>query len=93
MSHRGRTLGRGHLRLAIEPVPSAFRPQGKPLLLLRALAVAFALALANLVAIAAMAMTLVPLVWRRAPLGRRLRPIRREARVIPWPAERRAAPR
>lgn len=37
-------------------------------------------------------LALMPLLWRRAPLGVRLRPLRREARVIRLPARKRITP-
>jgi hypothetical protein len=40
------------------------------------------------------ALAMLPLVWRRAPLGRRLnRQPRRDARVIPFQPRRQALPR
>jgi hypothetical protein len=39
-------------------------------------------------------LALVPLMWRRAPLGRRLHPRQpREARIIPFQPRRHAIPR
>lgn len=47
-----------------------------------------------LIACAAAVVALLPLLWRGAPLGRRLRPpVRREARIIPFQARRQALPR
>ncbi len=93
MGHRGRTAGRNHLRIApaAEAAPTP-RRGARVLLFVRAVLAGFRIVLLNVAAVAAVAVALLPIVWRRAPRGRRLRPVRREARVIPWP-ERRAAPR
>jgi hypothetical protein len=64
----------------------------RSLLLLRAAAAAAALAVLTVVAWLSAALALVPLVWRRAPVGVRLRPIRaREARIIPFQRPRQKA--
>ncbi len=83
-------VARGHLRLA--PPPSARRTRdGRLALLLRSALSALALALATVAGWVVAALALAPVVWRRAPVGRRATPIRaREARVIQLP--RRAFP-
>jgi hypothetical protein len=81
---------RGHLRLATAPVASQ-RRESRFLLFARATLAVLALAWYTAVAWAGVALALVPLLWRRAPLGRRLRPHPpREARVIPFQPRRQA---
>jgi hypothetical protein len=59
------------------------------LLLARAVASTLALVFATLLAWASTAVALAPLLWRRAPLRGRLRPLRApDARVIPFPQRR-----
>jgi hypothetical protein len=61
------------------------------LLLARAAAAGVALIAVTLVAWASVALALAPLLWRRAPVRGRLRPLRaREARVIPLEPRRKA---
>lgn len=84
---------RGHLRLTA-PLERRPRPASKTLLLLGAAAATLALHLATAVAWVSSALALAPLLWRRAPLGGRLRPLRpREARVIKFQPRRQALPR
>jgi hypothetical protein len=89
----GTPLARGHLRLAT--TPAASRRTGDQLrLVVRATLVALAVLWISLLAWAGATLALIPLVWRRAPLGRRLRPRpSREARVIPFQPRRQALPR
>lgn len=78
----GPPAARGHLRLAPPPVDRP-RPERRALLVLRAGLATLALLAATLLAFAGAAVALLPLLWRRAPLGGRLRPIRTpEARVL-----------
>jgi hypothetical protein len=64
------------------------------LLLLRAFASSLLLAWLTAVAWLSAALALAPLVWRRAPLCRRVHPMPpREARVIPFQPRRQALPR
>jgi hypothetical protein len=86
------SIAGSHLRLATEPSPRR-RGEGRILLFLRALLAASVLTWVTLVAWGATAIALAPLLWRRAPLGRRLRPPRAEARVIPFQPGRRAMTR
>jgi hypothetical protein len=83
---------RRHLKLANAP---AARRAGERriLLLVRAALVAVAVAWITAVAWVSAALALFPLAWRRAPRGQRLRPIRREARVIPFEPRERALQR
>jgi hypothetical protein len=82
---------RGHLRLAPPPAEPA-RPDARVLLYFRAAVASLALAFATVVAWTSGALALVPLLWRRSPVGGRLRPLHaREARVIPF-QPRRAQP-
>jgi hypothetical protein len=70
--------------------------ESRALLVVRSAGSAVALALLTLLAVLSAALALVPLVWRRAPVGVRLRPLRpREARIIPFQRRpsRRALPR
>jgi hypothetical protein len=95
VSHPGPPAARGHLRVA--GPPSERRPvaERRALLLLRAAASAVGLALLTLLAVLSAALALLPLAWRRGPVGVRLRPLRpREARVIPFQRPtRKALPR
>jgi hypothetical protein len=78
----GPHIARGHLRLA-SPAQPRRRRESRTLLLVRAALSALALLGSTLVAWAITAVELAPVLWRRAPLGRRVTPIRaREARVI-----------
>lgn len=89
----GPPAARGHLRLA---APPAARPRAESRLLLLAAAAAarLALFLATFLAWTSTALALAPLLWRRAPLGGRLRPLRtREARVIRLQPRQQALPR
>jgi hypothetical protein len=53
---------------------------------------ALALALRTAIACVVAAVALLPIAWRRAPVGVRLRPLRaREARIIPFERARRKA--
>jgi hypothetical protein len=84
---------RNHLRLVGTPIERS-SADARPLLYARALATALALALFTWLSLLAAALALVPVAWRRGPLGVRLRPIRpREARVIPFQPRRQALPR
>jgi hypothetical protein len=94
--HPGPRAARAHLRLA-GSLAAPRRAENRALLLARA-ALAFAvLAILTIAAWAGAAVALAPIVWRRAPLGCRVRPIRPpEARVIQLqPRQRRqtASPR
>jgi hypothetical protein len=61
-------------------------------LLLRAVLAALSLAFLSLLAWLSAVLALVPLAWRRAPVGVRLRPLRpREARIIPFQRPRQKA--
>ncbi len=90
MPYRGPPAARGHLRLATAPLER--RPRdSRVLLLVRACAAGVALLVATLVAWVAIALALAPLLWRRAPVRGRLRPLRaREARVIRLEPRRKA---
>jgi len=87
---RGPPAARGHLRLATAPVERR-RRDGRARLLARAAAARLALLAVTLVAWASIVLALAPLLWRRAPVRGRLRPLRvREARVIPLEPRRKA---
>jgi hypothetical protein len=81
---------RGHLRLA--PPPSTPAPRdARILLVVSAAAATVALVFRTLRAWLSTALALAPLLWRRAPVGGRLRPLRAaDARIIPFPQQRRA---
>lgn len=84
---------RRHLRLAPAPGPRG-SPEGRLALLARTLVATVALVLVTARAWVAATLALFPLLWRRAPLGRRLTPLaKREARVIPFQRRRQAMPR
>ncbi len=87
MPPQGHPAARSHLRLASAP-GSRERRDRKLFLVLRAALAAFLLAWTTAAAYVATVLALLPLVWRRAPLGRRLHPPRREARVIPFQPKR-----
>ncbi len=95
MSYPGPPAARGHLRLAGPPVERRRVAESRVLLLLRAAVAATALAMLTVIGFISAALALVPLAWRRAPVGVRLRPLRaREARIIPFQRPReRALPR
>ena len=85
MSHSGPPVARGHLRLAGPPVERRRVVESRLGLFARAAAVAFLLFAVTAVAWALCALALLPLLWRRAPVGVRLRPLHpREARIIPF---------
>ncbi len=92
MQHPGTQFARGHLRLASAPVT-----HGPGRRLARHLRAWLSILFAFFVALAAWSMAalaLLPLLVRRAPVGRRLRQRPpREARVIPFQPRRRALPR
>jgi hypothetical protein len=93
VSHPDHPVARGHLRLASSPSGRG-RLEHRFLLFLRAFGAGLAIAWFTVAAWIAVTLALVPLLWRRAPLGRRLRPPeRREARVIPFQPRRQALPR
>ena len=87
-----RSIPGSHLRLATAPSPRR-RGDGRVALFLRAVLAAFVLTWLTLLAWGAATIALLPLAWHRAPLGRRLRPPRPEARVIPFQPGKRAVPR
>jgi hypothetical protein len=90
--HSGPTVSRGHLRLASDPAPR--RVELRAVLLVRAAGAAIALLWLTAAAWISATVALAPLAWRRAPLGRRVRPIPpREARVIPFQPRRQALTR
>ncbi len=92
MPHPGTPTARGHLRVASPPVARRGR-EGRVLLLVHAAFAALGLLAATIVAWMVTALALAPLLWRRAPRGLRVTPIRpREARVIKF-QPRRALPR
>ncbi len=79
-----RPIVRSHLRLATTPAARR-RSESRVALLARVLVVAAVTAWITLAAWVVATLALLPLTWRRAPLGRRLRPpAPREARVIPF---------
>lgn len=82
MAQPGPPVARGHLRLASPALPPR-RRDSRLLLLVRAALAALALLAATAVAWIVTLAALAPVAWRRAPLGRRVTPIRaREARII-----------
>ncbi|HEY6099091.1 MAG TPA: hypothetical protein VIW03_06660, partial [Anaeromyxobacter sp.] len=90
--HPGPPVARGHLRLA-SPIAPRHKRETRPLLVARAVLAALALFAATLAAWVVMAVALAPVLWRRAPRGRRVAPIRaREARIIKF-QPRQALPR
>jgi hypothetical protein len=93
--HPGTPSTRGHLRVAGPPPERRRVAESRALLLVRATASAVALAFLTVFGIVSAALALLPLAWRRAPVGVRLRPLRpREARVIPFQRpSRKALPR
>jgi hypothetical protein len=95
VSYSGTPAARGHLRLAGPPSERRRVAESRALLLVRAAASAVVLAVLTLFALLSAALALVPLAWRRAPVGVRLRPLRpREARIIPFQRpSRKALPR
>lgn len=93
MPNSGPPVARGHLRLATAPV-DAPRAENRALLVFRAAATAVVMVWLTVAAWFAAAFALAPLMWRRAPLNRRVRPMPpREARIIPFQPRRQALPR
>jgi hypothetical protein len=92
VQHPGTPFARGHLRLASAP---ARRGMGRRVAAhVRAWLAILAAFLVTLAAWLMAALALLPLLARRAPVGRRLRQRPpREARVIPFQPRRRALPR
>jgi hypothetical protein len=84
----GQPVARGHLRLA--SAPALHRKDRRLLLFVRAAMAAIMLGWLTVAAWFATAVALAPLLWRRAPSGRRVRPPRRDARVIPLEPRRSA---
>lgn len=92
MPHPESPMSRGHLRLASPAQPRRSR-DSRFLLLVRAALASLALHAASALAWLVTAASLAPILWRRAPLGRRLTPLRaREARIIKF-QPRQAVPR
>lgn len=92
MPHPGAPSVRGHLRLAAPPLARR-RRESRAFLLVRAGFAALGLLAATALAWMVTAVALAPLLWRRAPRGLRVTPIRRrEARIIKF-QPRRALPR
>jgi hypothetical protein len=89
--HPTHPAARGHLKIAAAPVPRRAR-DGRVILLLRALAIAVVVAWFTVLGWLAAAVALAPLAIRGGPRGRRLRPVQREARIIPF-QRRNALPR
>ncbi len=92
MPHPSHPVARGHLKLAHAPLPRRARER-RTFLLVRAALVALAVSWITAVAWISAGLALLPLAWRRSPRGQRLRPIRREARVIPFQPRERALQR
>ena len=92
MQHPGTPFVRGHLRLASAPLGHG--PGRRMARNVRAWLITPVAFLAALAAWSWAALALLPLLARRAPVGRRLRQRPpREARVIPFQPRRRAVPR
>ena len=92
MSYSGPPAARGHLRLAGPPVERRPVAENRAVLLVRAAAAAVVLVLLTAFAWISAVLALVPIAWRRAPVGGRLRPLRpREARIIPFHRPRQKA--
>jgi hypothetical protein len=90
--HPSHPAARGHLKLANAPVPRR-AGERRVFLLARAALVALFVAWITAAAWLSASLALLPLAWRRSPRGQRLRPIRREARVIPFQPRERALQR
>jgi hypothetical protein len=81
-----------HLRLAGPPAERRRLRESRAALVARAVLATVALAALTVVAWALAALALLPLAWRRAPVGVRLRPLHpRQAQVIPFERQRREA--
>ncbi len=93
MQHHGPNAARRHLRLAGPPEEGRL-DENRAVLVVRAALSTLALLILTLAALASAALALMPVLWRRAPLGCRLRPLRpSEARIIPFQPRQRALPR
>jgi hypothetical protein len=85
VSHSGPPAARGHLRLAGPPAERRRVTESRAALLARAVLAVVGLCLLSVLAWTLAGLAMLPLAWRRAPVGVRLRPIHpREARVIPF---------
>lgn len=92
MANPGHPIARSHLRLASPALPRR-RRESRAALLVRAAAASLALLAATALSWLVTAFALLPVLWRRAPVGRRVTPIRaREARIIKF-QPRQALPR
>jgi hypothetical protein len=85
----GPRAARGHLRLATAPArPSV---ESRAVLIIRAVIASVLVAWRSAAAFIGAVLALAPLVWRRAPVGRRARAMApRQARVIPFQPRRRS---
>ncbi len=89
MPYPGPPATRGHLKLAGSPPERRKVSESRALLRARSVAAAIVLAALTVFAWVVAALALLPVAWRRAPVGVRLRPLRpREARVIPFERRR-----
>ena len=87
MQLSGPRVARGHLRLATALASPSV--ESRAVLLVRALVASILVAWRAAAALVGAALALAPLVWRRAPVGRRARTMApREARVIPFQPRR-----
>jgi hypothetical protein len=83
---------RGHLRLAGPPAERRRLRESRLGLVARAVVAAVVLAALTVLAWALAALAILPLAWRRAPVGVRLRPLHpRQAQIIPFERPRREA--
>jgi hypothetical protein len=83
--HSGPPAARGHLRLAGPPAERRRVTESRVVLFAGAAAAAVLLAILSVFAWTLAALALLPLAFRRAPVGVRLRPLHaREARIIPF---------
>ena len=90
MSHPAPPGARGHLRLAGPPAERRRIRESRAALVASAAVAAVVLTVLTVFAWVLTALALLPLAWRRAPVGVRLRPLLpRQAQVIPFERPRR----
>jgi hypothetical protein len=91
VTRSGHRLTRGHLSLACAPSAPPASPS-RAALVARALLARMSVLLHNLLALVGALIALLPLLFRRGPLGHRTQVPRVAARIITFQPRRRASP-
>jgi hypothetical protein len=85
LPHPGPPAARGHLRLAGPPAARRRLRESRIALVARAVVAGIVLTALTVLGWLLAALALLPLAWRRAPVGVRLHPLHpRQAQVIPF---------